>query len=248
MEPTSSATSNEASTASKPVGAIVAWSVIAALQIALVFSVAFVADDAAPRDGLYEYGNAIGNGLVYVVLLGLTVWVASLAGNVREHLGLRSFQGKWVGISLGIVIGVAIVAYVLSRVFGLDAGAEQGILPEEWRPERAGALAANAAVIVLAAPLVEELFFRGVGVRLLQVFGTAAAILVTGVAFGLAHGLLIGLIPLTLFGIGLAWVRLRAASVWPCVIAHALYNGSVLALGLACLANPECRTNLGCLA
>lgn len=247
MEPTSSATSSEPSTASRPVAAIVAWCAIAALQIALVFSVAFLVEEPEGRDGLYEYGTAIGNGFVYALLLGLTVWVASLAGNVRDTLGLRSFQGKWIGISIGIVIAVAIVAFVLARVFGLDAGAEQGILPEEWRPERAGAVAANALVIVLAAPLVEELFYRGVGVRVLQVFGTLVAILVTGVAFGLAHGLLIGLIPLTLFGVGLAWVRLRAASVWPCVIAHALYNGSVLALGLACLASPECRPNLGCL-
>ena len=59
----------------------------------------------------------------------------------------------------------------------------------------------------------------------LQDLGGIAAILVSGVVFGLVHGILGALPPLVFFGIGLAWVRLRSASVWPSVIAHAGYNG-----------------------
>lgn len=246
MEPTSRPTSSERSPGSRPFAAIAAWSVLAAIQIGLVLSVTLLAEDDLPRDALYEYGNAIGNGIVYAILLGLTVWIASLGGNTVELLGFRPFAWRWVGAALAIVVGVALLSYLIALVFDLDPAAEQGILPEEWRPERAGAVAANAAVIVIAAPVVEELFYRGVGVRLLQRFGPVVAIGVTGLAFGLAHGLLIGLVPLAIFGIGLAWVRLRAASVWPCIVAHSLYNGTVLALGLVCLADPTCRGTLGC--
>jgi uncharacterized protein len=57
---------------------------------------------------------------------------------------------------------------------------------------------------------------------------------VTGVIFGLVHGLLGALPPLVLFGIGLAWVRLRSTSVWPTFIGHAAYNGfGVLVLVLS---------------
>jgi uncharacterized protein len=45
------------------------------------------------------------------------------------------------------------------------------------------------------------------------------------VIFGLVHGILGALPPLVLFGIGLAWVRLRSASLWPGVIGHVAYNG-----------------------
>ena len=77
----------------------------------------------------------------------------------------------------------------------------------------------------LLGPFAEELFFRGLGVRVLMLYGGLVAILVTGVIFGLVHGMLGALPPLVLFGIGLAWVRLRSASVWPAFIGHAAYNG-----------------------
>jgi membrane protease YdiL (CAAX protease family) len=246
MQTTSSPTSSEPSRASRPRAALAAWLALAALQIILVVAATVAVDEEDAGETLYDYGSAIGNGAVYLVLLGLTIGIANLHGDVRDTLGLRRFTGRWVWLALGVVTAVAVFTFAISRLFGIDPGEEQGILPEEWRPERAGAIAANGVVVVAIAPLVEELFFRGVGVRVLSVWGSVAAVLVSGVAFGLAHGLLIGLAPLALFGIGLAWVRLRSASVWPGVIAHALYNGAVLALGLACLSDAECRGTLGC--
>src|SRR5919106_256738 len=71
----------------------------------------------------------------------------------------------------------------------------------------------------------EEIFFRGLGVRALKLLGVVAAVLVTGIVFGLVHGILGALPPLALFGIGLAWVRAASGSVWPGVIAHMTYNG-----------------------
>jgi membrane protease YdiL (CAAX protease family) len=55
----------------------------------------------------------------------------------------------------------------------------------------------------------------------------------TAVAFGLAHGILVALPPLIVFGLGLAWVRLRSDSVWPGFIAHAAYNAVGIALAVA---------------
>ena len=55
--------------------------------------------------------------------------------------------------------------------------------------------------------------FRGAGYSLLARFGQIVAILVTGVTFGLVHGLIEALVVLTAFGIGLAWLRARTDSV-----------------------------------
>ena len=41
------------------------------------------------------------------------------------------------------------------------------------------------------------------------------AILITGVAFGLAHGLVLGLPVLAFFGITLGWLRWQTGSVYP---------------------------------
>ena len=86
-------------------------------------------------------------------------------------------------------------------------------------------------MLTLLGPFAEELFFRGLGVRVLMLYGGLVAILATGVIFGLVHGILGALPPLVLFGIGLAWVRLRSASIWPPFIGHSAYN----ALGILVL-------------
>ena len=41
--------------------------------------------------------------------------------------------------------------------------------------------------------------------------------------FGLVHGLIEALVVLTAFGIGLAWLRARTDSVYPCMAVHSLF-------------------------
>jgi membrane protease YdiL (CAAX protease family) len=242
MSTTSSPTSTEPSPApSRPKAtvALLAWLAIVAVQTAVVYAGRYAAEDPGSSDALYNYETAFGGGFIYLVLVGLTFLIARLLVDARAALALRSFAVRWVWAALGVVVAAAAATIVIQLVFDANASEEQGVLPDTWRPERAGAVAANAVVIVALGPFAEELFFRGLGVSVLRVLGTAGAILATGVAFGLVHGLVAGLVPLVLFGIGLAWVRVRARSVWPGVVAHALYNGAVLALGLYCTANPD---------
>ena len=93
--------------------------------------------------------------------------------------------------------------------------------------------ALNAAVVVLAAPLVEEFTFRGVGFRLLSPFGSAVAVLGTAVAFAADHGLVEGFPALLLFGIAVALVRLRTGSLYPGMLLHASFNAFALAVAVA---------------
>ena len=83
---------------------------------------------------------------------------------------------------------------VLTRLLGpiLQPGREQGITPDFWQPKHAAAYIANGLVIAVVAPIVEELTFRGLGYSLLARYGKWAAIVLTGLAFGLAHGLVAG--------------------------------------------------------
>jgi hypothetical protein len=138
-------------------------------------------------------------------------------------LGFRTFRLRWLWLAFAVVVATTIVAVAVEPF--LHGGEDQGLGADDWQPEHAGAFAANVVVLVLVGPFAEELFFRGLGIRVLMLYGGLVAILVTGVIFGLVHGLLGALPPLVLFGIGLAWVRLRSASVWPAFIGHAAYNG-----------------------
>jgi len=79
------------------------------------------------------------------------------------------------------------------------------------------------------APFVEELTYRGLGYAAVRdAFGAIAAIAVTAVAFGLAHGLVIALPVLTIFGAILAWLRYSTDSIYPPMILHAVFNGAAL--------------------
>jgi hypothetical protein len=180
-------------------------------------------EDGTTEDALYDVDLAINGLFFYGIVIAGSLLVALAYRRPLRALGFRRFRLRWLWISFGIVVLTIVVALVLEPV--LHGGEQQGLAPDEWQPEHATAFGLNSAVVVLLAPFAEELFFRGLGVRALAVFGGLAAILISGVVFGLVHGILGALPPLALFGVGLAWVRLRSASVWPSFIAHAAYNG-----------------------
>lgn len=230
METTSSPTSEQPSNGLST-RALSAWLVVVAIQVGLAFwSQTLEGSDTEP---LYEFDLAIASFIAYGILIGITFWIASAYRDRTEALGLRPYAWRWLGIAVGVVIVSVILAAALEPL--LHAGEEQGLSPDEWQPERANAFLLNSIVLVTLTPFAEELFFRGLGVRVLGFLGSMGAIVGTALAFGLAHGILVALPSLVVFGVGLAWVRIRAESIWPGVIAHAAYNGVALALLFATL-------------
>ncbi len=232
METTSSPTSSEPSSRRRSFVAVAAWALLAALQVGSAFAFAGSADEGS-GELIYEYEFALGVPFVYGLLIGLTFAIATAFGNPVAALGLRSFRLRWVWIAIGFILLALAVEAIFQAIFQVDAGEEQGVLPETWRPDRLPALLLNTFVAVTLVPFAEELFFRGLGVRALQVFGAPVAIAVTALVFGFAHGILVALPGLVAFAAGLAWVRLRSDSVWPCVLAHGFYNALVVTLAVA---------------
>jgi membrane protease YdiL (CAAX protease family) len=186
-----------------------------------------LASGKPPRDELYRYGTAVSALFLYAIVLALVVWIAR--GLPARELGLRrprSWPGA-LGLTLGVFVAIVIVELALEPL--LHASREQGLEPTRWEPSRAVPFALNAAVVVLAAPFVEELTFRGLGFALLSRYGPAAAVLGSAVAFGLAHGLIAGFVALAVFGLFVAILRLRTDSLYPGMLLHACFNGFALA-------------------
>jgi membrane protease YdiL (CAAX protease family) len=229
MSTTSSRISNEVSREPDAPVALLLW-----LFFSIVFAaLAFAGRAQAERNALYDFGLAIAGGISYAILLALTFGIAFAFNRPLPALGLRRAGLRWFGLAAAVVVASLVVSGILEPV--LHAGREQGLEPTRWQPQHAGAFAVNAALVVLFGPFSEELFYRGLGVRALQRFGTAAAVGGSAVAFGLAHGVVGALPPLVLFGAGLAWVRVRSGSVWPGFVAHMAYNGLALAVTMASL-------------
>lgn len=179
------------------------------------------------RNVLYTWSAAIGGLVQLGIVLGIVLAIAR--GRPKdEYLGLRrpSSWGLAAGLILLVLIGVFALSAVLSPL--LQPGEEQGLVPKTWHPDRAAPFVANFLVVAVLAPIVEEITFRGLGYKLLEPFGKWTAILLVGLLFGLAHGLVEALPILAAFGAGLAYVRMRTGSVYPGMIVHSAFNSLVL--------------------
>ena len=123
------------------------------------------------KDALYQY-SVTANALVQYAFV-LIVMLA-IAGFDRELIALRRPRSwpRAAGLAAIVAVGLVVSLKLLDLVF--HAGDEQGLVPKEWDSSRAGAYFANFAVIVIVAPFVEELTYRGLGFSLLEPFGEIA--------------------------------------------------------------------------
>jgi CAAX protease family protein len=211
-------------------GKLLGWLALVGALAALNYASRFTSGKP-PADSLYRYDTAI-NGLVfYAITLGIVLLIAR--GLTRLELGARA-PDSWpraLGLTLAVLVGLLIAESLLESL--LHGAREQGLEPAHWEPSKAPQFALNAAVVVIAAPIVEELTFRGLGFRLLAPFGMFVAVVGTAAAFAADHGLVEGFPALFLFGIGVALVRLRTGSIYPGMLLHACFNAFALAAAVA---------------
>jgi CAAX protease family protein len=203
--------------------------VLLALATGLVLSIPVVAADH-PVDGeLSDAANAL---VQLATALGfLLVPVAIAAGrgaSVREalhQLGLRRFRPsalKWMAAAIG--------AYLL---FAFAYVALIGPPHQKDVAEGFGAVPVQVLLIVVAAPISEEVCFRGMlfgGLR--TRLPRLAAALVSGLIFGALHATtgISAVPPLIFFGFVLALLYERTGSIVPGIFLHML-NNSVALLG-----------------
>jgi membrane protease YdiL (CAAX protease family) len=210
-----------------PRGRFVGWVVFAIVFAAIAYA-GRIAGGEPDRDVLYQYSTAVAGLIEYVIIAGVLLLL--LRGlDVRRVLALYrpSSWRRAAGLVAAALVTILIVGAALSPF--LNAGKEQGVVPERWEPSHAGAFAANFALVALVAPLVEESLYRGFGVSAVGSFyGRGAAVLATALAFGLAHGLVTGLPVLVAFGAILALLRVKTQSIYPGMVTHALFNAASL--------------------
>lgn len=166
--------------------------------------------------------------LFYGLIVG-TVWgLARLKGRRLADLGFGGFK---VGRSLVAVFSVMTAVWAtrilyarLVQLFGLD--------PPSVREQVLGlfgtgpiGFALALLVTVTVAPIVEELFFRGLVYQALKErTGAAWAGALSALIFAIYHFSLWLIVPILLLGLALAWLTEWQRSLWPAIIGHALNN------------------------
>lgn len=212
-------------------GRLLAWGILVGLLLLASYA-ARLSDAETPSDVLYLWSTFAGALIQYGIML---VLILALSRGIRSPLLALSrpaAMGRAVKLGAAAFGLILATAGLLGQV--LDAGDEQGLVPDAWDGSRAVPFLANALVVVLVAPFVEELLYRGLGMSLLFPFvGPLLSIVITGLAFGLAHGLVLGLPVLTIFGITLGWLRWKTASVYPGMVVHGIFNGAALLAAVA---------------
>jgi membrane protease YdiL (CAAX protease family) len=150
-------------------------------------------------------------------------------GFTRRELG-RTLAGVLVfyAVFFPAQIGAAALESGLCAAFGRAPAPQAAVLALARDP----ALHRDPVVvgaILLAAPLYEELLFRGVLLRYLQRLAPAVlAVLLDAALFMTVHGG--GFAAVFVLGIALAWLMARTGSIAAPICFHAVHNGVALVL------------------
>ena len=99
---------------------------------------------------------------------------------------------------------------------------------------KGGGIALIAVCIAFGAPLVEELFFRGLLQRsAARRLGPRWAIAISAVTFGLAHFQPVQLLGLVAFGVVLGVLAHRSGRLGPSLVAHMAFNATTVVILVA---------------
>jgi membrane protease YdiL (CAAX protease family) len=216
------------------VGPLVAWLVFVGILVLAGYA-ARLSDTETPDDLAYRWSSSVAALVQYWLFLVVILAIALVSKlELREAFALRR-PASWpraIGLAVLCLVVIYLASFAYERVLSLfgdwSPTDEQGLVPDGWDSSRAAPFVAFFLVVTLVAPAVEELTYRGLGISVLQPWGTWLAILATGVLFGAAHGLVYGLPILAFFGIVVAWLRVRTNSIYPGMALHAAFNGIAL--------------------
>lgn len=217
---------NDSDNAARKNGLLLAWVALVGAATLVIVGVRLVYD--VPEDLRYRYSTVVFAVLVTTVELA-AVFLIARRGGLREMLALRPPSSWRLAGFIGLLVILGTYVLIVAFPF-LQADQDQGV-GAPWDPSRALPFVLNAMVLVSATPVLEEFIFRGVGFGLLARFGEVWAIVLTGLAFAIFHGLVVQLPAFAVMGWGLAFLRSRTNSIYPCIVTHALIN--LIGVGLA---------------
>lgn len=224
------------------IGLLVA-NLAAAVVGAVILAATGYADEAA--DGVLPLTMiAVLQVPLWLGYLGVPVWAARRKGHgVVRDFGLRM---RPVDVPVGLAAGVGTqivlipLLYVgifwLTDALGLDVDRDLSAAARELTDKATDPVGVVLLVliVVVGAPIIEELFFRGLLLRAVEKrSGPTWALIVSSVVFGAVHLQLLQLPALTLIGVVLGWLTLRTGRLGPAIWAHVAFNGIATVLLLA---------------
>ncbi len=189
--------------------------------------------EAELAEALSESLTALDYNIISMISSVLTIVALVIVAALKnrpfsEHTGFYPVR-TWK-VALLFPLGIA-VQFLTSMVINLIPWSEEMINSFNTAYENMGVsegplqLAVEIIAVGLIGPLVEELVFRGcVYTRLRRGMPTAAAVILSALAFGIAHGVFIAVCYATVLGLMLAYTYTKFESVLAPFVLHMGFN------------------------
>lgn len=190
------------------------------------------------------YAQAMANSLGFMLLPGLMYGLMVYRHPFRET-GFTAASNGWYYplAALVMLVSIPMVQVMATWNEGLHlphfmGGADKWIRDMEQAADglskqmlampTPASLALNLFTIAVCAPLGEEVFFRGT-IQKLLFRGTRnvhVAVWLGAIIFSAMHFEFLGFFPRVVLGVLLGYLYAFSGSLWPSILAHAVYNGS----------------------
>lgn len=162
--------------------------------------------------------------LSYLLSMGLTIV------GVLIYRKLRRGEGRLFSFSLrGFNPMLILWGFVLVLLTGIVIEPVLEIFPERWlnSVNRMGENGGwSVLMLVVLAPVMEELLFRGILLESVRSkYSAGRAVVVSALLFGVIHLIPQQVVNAFVIGLLLGYIYVRTDSLWPVIVIHALNNG-----------------------
>lgn len=156
-----------------------------------------------------------------IVAGGLLLWFLIRRKSLGKAAGIQRCSSWTVGFCLFAAVGLYII---VSLMISLLPAAWLADYDEAMSPAKYTSLI-SVLFSVIAAPVVEELVFRGIiQSRLEQAMSAWVAVLIQAALFGFIHGQPLQISYAFVLGLIFGWIRYCSQSILPTVAAHMAFN------------------------
>ncbi|MCB0978880.1 MAG: CPBP family intramembrane metalloprotease [Acidimicrobiales bacterium] len=209
---------------------------LAAIAGALILGAAGYGTDGKGVDDASMALLAVLQMPLWIGFVATPVWAARTKGyGIVEDFRLRVAPSDVVGLPIGVaaqLVMVPLVSYPFLRLTGTDMDKLSEPARELAQKARDGStlgVVLFALVVVVGAPIVEELFFRGLVLRSIEKrWGSALGLIGSSVLFGVTHFQALQLPALTVAGVIFGALALRSDRLGPSIACHMAFNATTV--------------------
>ena len=181
-------------------------------------------------------------GPVVVIAAVITIAILAIFFSIRkekmsEKINFHKASAKSIGVCaiVGIALNFITVAALISLPDSIIAGygeSASGIMNQN--------IVMSMLSTVIAAPIVEEIIFRGlIFDRLKKGMPTVVAAIISSILFGLAHGQIVWIIYAMILGFVLCYVYSKTGSIRTTIALHMGYNFTSTFIGALPISVPS---------